>query len=123
MENNWRILILTPLAIKKRLSGTSVALCGHFYHYKGDFVNFVNAKQWIKKINTKRPGFMKELKSSYLRQEEGGKKKESISKDEKFSYLLPSSYFKICPIRGTRTASGRKQPRNNYFFIMSIMRK
>lgn len=46
-----------------------------------------------------------------------------MSKDEKFSFLLLSSYFKICPIRGTRTASDRKQPRNNYFFIISVMRK
>lgn len=43
--------------------------------------------------------------------------------DENFHFFLPSSYFKICPIRGTRTASGRKQPRNNYFFIISKMRK
>lgn len=122
-RNNWRILILTPLVLKKTLSGTSVDICGCFYCYKGDFVNFVN-NNLINSVQQQqqRPGFTKELKWSYLRQEERRKKKESISKDEKFNYLLPSSYFKICTIKGTRAASGRKQPRNN-FFIMSTMRK
>lgn len=77
----------------------------------------------LKKPTKKRPEFLKETNhSSYLKREKRREGKTSVW-DEKIIFLLPSSYFKICPIGGTRTASGRKQPRNNYSFIISIMRK
>lgn len=71
----------------------------------------------------KRLEFWKDPKSIKLFEEREKERRENLSMDEKFSFLLQSSYFKVCPNRGTGTESGRKQPRNNYFFIISIMRK
>lgn len=77
----------------------------------------------LKKTNKKKARIFERDKSIKLFEEREKERRENMSMDEKIIFLLPSSYFKICSIRGTRTASGRKQPRNNYSFIISIMRK